>query len=373
MTFDKVERALADIRAGRMVILVDDEDRENEGDLCLAAECITPEAVNFMARHARGLICLTLTEERLAELNIPLMVVDNTSMYNTAFTVSIEARHGVSTGISAADRATTIRVAMDPNTRSEDLVRPGHIFPLRARKGGVLVRTGQTEGSVDIARLAGFKPAGVICEIMNDDGTMARMPDLQRFAAEHHLPILSIAELIQYRLAHESFVNSIEVRKWEHPQWGPLTLHVYGTQMDGRQHLAVVKGDLKAGVPLVRVHASHAFSCIFADVLGGEGNVMAASLARLAQETCGVLVWLDGRSDALTLQDWVLSLSRVDHDTPDQAAGALRELGVGAQILRDLGLHHIRVLSDHPRRLVGLDGYGLHVDDVLPQGTHEGA
>ena len=371
MTFDKVERALADIRAGRMVILVDDEDRENEGDLCLAAECITPEAINFMARHARGLICMTLTEERLAELNIPLMVADNTSMYNTAFTVSIEARHGVSTGISAADRATTIQVAMDPKTRPEDLVRPGHIFPLRARKGGVLVRTGQTEGSVDIARLAGFKPAGVICEIMNDDGTMARMPDLQRFAAEHHLPILSIAELIQYRLAHESFVHSIETRPWVHPQWGPLTLHVYGTQMDDRQHLAVVKGDLDQGdVPLVRVHASHAFTGIFADALGGDSNAMSVSLERIAREPCGVLVWLDGRTTPNTLQGWVRSLSQADKDTPEQAMGALRELGVGAQILRALGLRNIRVLSDHPRRLVGLDGYGLHVDDVLPLGTH---
>ncbi|HET6344689.1 MAG TPA: 3,4-dihydroxy-2-butanone-4-phosphate synthase, partial [Myxococcota bacterium] len=291
MTFDSLQRALVDIRAGRMVILVDDEDRENEGDLCMAAECVTPEAINFMAKYGRGLICLTLTEERLRELQIPMMVADNTSIYGTAFTVSIEARHGVSTGISAADRAHTILTAVNPRSRPDDLVRPGHVFPLRARRGGVLVRTGQTEGSVDLARMAGLQPAGVICEIMNDDGTMARMADLERFAREHDLQVISIADIIQYRLAHESMVRRLTTREVDHPRFGRVALHVYGTVLDDRQHLAVVKGPVgPAAAPLVRVQAGSPVQTVLGDLFTDDRKFMEAALARLAGEPLAVLV-----------------------------------------------------------------------------------
>ena len=367
MSFESVQRALEDIRAGRMVILVDDEDRENEGDLCMAADKCTPEAINFMARHARGLICLTLTEERLNALQIPMMVQENTSTYNTAFTVSIEARHGVSTGISAADRSHTIKVALDAATQPNDLVRPGHVFPLRARKGGVLVRTGQTEGSVDLARMAGTDPSGVICEIMNDDGSMARMADLERFAKEHSLRILSIAELIEYRLAHESLVRKLTARSLNHPRFGALELHVYGTVLDQRQHLAVVKGSLTAHAsPLVRVHAGYPLAPVFGDLLTGDRVQIHAALERLEKEPCGVLVCLDRGLPEVTLEQRVSSLGKDNASAAAADAGAVqRDVGVGAQILRDLGLNHIRLLSSHPRRLAGLDGYGLHVDDVI--------
>jgi 3,4-dihydroxy 2-butanone 4-phosphate synthase/GTP cyclohydrolase II len=370
MTFDPLQRAMADIRAGRMVILVDDEDRENEGDLCMAAECVTPDAINFMAKHGRGLICLTLTEERLRELQIPMMVADNTSIYGTAFTVSIEARYGVSTGISAADRSHTILTAVNPRTRPDDLVRPGHVFPLRARRGGVLVRTGQTEGSVDLSRMAGLQPAGVICEIMNDDGTMARMNDLERFGKEHDLQIISIADLIHYRLAHESMVRRLSSREVEHPRFGKVSLHVYGTVLDDRQHLAVVRGDLSApgAPPLVRVQAGSPVQAVLGDLFTDDRRFMEAALARLAQEPRGVLVCLDRSPAEVTLEQRVAAIGQPEGPAKPVAdsAGVLREFGVGAQILRDLGLTSIRLLSNHPRRIAGLDGYGLQVAEIVP-------
>ena len=364
MSFEAVQRALADIRAGRMIILVDDEDRENEGDLCMAAELVTPEAVNFMARHARGLICLTLDAARIAQLELPLMVSENGSPYGTAFTVSIEAAQGVTTGISAADRATTIKAAVAPNAKPADLVRPGHVFPLRAREGGVLVRTGQTEGSVDLAHLAGLTPAGVICEIMNDDGSMARMADLEQFAKTHNLAILSIAELIQYRLAHESLVRRLVSREVVHPSWGQVTLHVYGTTLDKRQHLAVVRGNLvDSPAPLVRVQSGYPFPSIFGDIFSDDRASLNAALSRMGSESSAVLLCLDRGVPSTTLEERVRRIGEPEVDS--QPAGTVREIGVGAQILRDLGLSHIRLLSKSTKRPVGLDGFGLIIDDVV--------
>jgi 3,4-dihydroxy 2-butanone 4-phosphate synthase/GTP cyclohydrolase II len=365
MSFDRVQAAIADIREGRMVILVDDEDRENEGDLCIAADKITPEAINFMAVHGRGLICLTLTEQTLTQLDLPLMVRNNTSTFETAFTVSIEARRGVSTGISAADRATTIRAAIAPDARPEDLVRPGHVFPLKARAGGVLVRTGQTEGSVDLARLAGLPPAGVICEIMKADGTMARMPDLEAFAAEHGLRVVSIAELIEYRLTHESLVKRRITREIAHPTWGDVTVHVYGTILDERQHLAVVRGPISGGEPpLVRVHAGYPLTNVFGDLFCEDRALLNAALAKIDMEKRGVLVCLDRGAPLIPLDERVRHLGR-PRDEPSSGLGGrqavLREFGIGAQILRDLGLSHIRLLTNNPRRLAGIEGYGLRV------------
>lgn len=369
MPFENVQCAIADIRAGRMVILVDDEDRENEGDLTMAADKVTPEAINFMAKYGRGLICLTLTADRLEELNIPMMVADNTSTYGTAFTVSIEARHGVSTGISAADRAHTILTALHPDTQPDDLVRPGHIFPLRARAGGVLVRTGQTEGSVDLARLAGAHPSGVICEIMNDDGSMARMPDLEIFAETHGIRIVSIAELIEYRLAHDSLVRRVTSQQLTHRVLGDVAVHVYGTILDDRQHLVIVKGNLSGAgqAPLVRMHSADSYNHIIDDIFGS--HQLDAALEVLGREPRGVLVCLDRDMPLSPLSERVAALAAPassDSATADKAnAGVLREFGVGAQILRDLGLHHIRLLSDHPRRLAGIEGYGLTVEEVV--------
>jgi 3,4-dihydroxy 2-butanone 4-phosphate synthase/GTP cyclohydrolase II len=365
MSFEAVQRALADIRAGKMIILVDDEDRENEGDLCMAAELVTPEAINFMARHARGLICLTLDAARVNQLELPLMVSENGSPYGTAFTVSIEAAHGVTTGISAADRATTVKAAVAPGAQPSDLVRPGHVFPLRAREGGVLVRTGQTEGSVDLAQLAGLTPAGVICEIMNDDGSMARMADLEQFAKTHGLHILSIADLIQYRLAHESLVRRLVSREVMHPSWGRVTLHVYGTTLDKRQHLAVVRGGPLDGEvpPLVRVHSGYPLAGVFGDLFSDERANLRAALERLGQESAAVLVCLDRGAPSTTLEERVKKLGESESEPP--GAGTVREIGVGAQILRDLGLSRIRLLSRTTKRPVGLDGFGLVIDDLV--------
>lgn len=362
MTLDSVQRALAEIRAGRMIILVDDEDRENEGDLCMAAGCATPEAINFMATHGRGLICLTLTEQRLQELQIPMMVADNTSVYGTAFTVSIEARRGVSTGISAADRAVTIRTALDPNAHPTDLVRPGHVFPLRARHGGVLVRPGQTEGSVDLARMAGLAPAGVICEIMNDDGTMARMSDLERFAEKHDLVIVSIAELIAYRLATETLVRRLTQRDIAHPELGKLTLYAYGTGLDSRQHLAVVKGDLSTGAaPLMRMHSGYPFSHVCDDLFGDGRFITHGALQYFEREGRGVLVCIDRGEPDVSLQERIDTWG-VD---PGEASPAskLSELGLGAQILRDLGLTRVRVQAPQPRYIQALERFGVRVED----------
>ncbi len=369
MRHETVQRAIEEFRAGRMVVLVDDEDRENEGDLCIAAEKITPEAINFMAKYGRGLICLTLSEERIQELRLPMMVEENTSSFGTAFTVSIEARRGVTTGISAADRAHTILTAIHPDTKPEDLVRPGHVFPLRARKGGVLVRTGQTEGAVDLARLAGQMPAGVICEIMNDDGSMARMGDLERFSKEHGLLIVTIAELIHYRLAHESLVKRLASRDVVHPRWGNVTVHAYGTTVDQRQHLVVVRGDVLTGAaPLVRMHSGYPMASVIGDLFSDERAVLNAALARMGQEQRGVLVCLDqGGRPAMPLSERLGQLGKeAPKDDGKQEGGILREIGIGAQILRDLGLSRIRLLTNYPKRLAGLEGYGLSVEEVVP-------
>ena len=364
----RVDEALAEIRAGRMVILVDDEDRENEGDLCMAAELVTPEAVNFMAVHARGLICLALTDERLDRLQLPMMVQDNTSRLGTAFTVSIEAAQGVTTGISAADRATTILAAVADDAGPEDLVRPGHIFPLRARPGGVLVRTGQTEGSVDLARLAGLKPAGVICEVMNSDGTMARMPQLEEFGAEHGLSIVTVADLIRYRLERDSLVRAVRdapVLLAGDSEWRAV---VYENEVDSYRHLALVKGDPGDGGPvLVRVHNA----CILGDVFGNVtcdcGQRLRGALDLIEAEGAGVVLYLHG--DLRPLPWMVDHHGRAEPGTgsPPVAASevgmpaTLRDFGIGAQILRDLGLSQIRVITNNPKTIKGLRGYGLDV------------
>ncbi|MBI5511880.1 MAG: 3,4-dihydroxy-2-butanone-4-phosphate synthase [Deltaproteobacteria bacterium] len=367
MTLETVQHAIDEIRAGRMVILVDDEDRENEGDLCLAAEKVTPEAVNFMAKYGRGLVCLALTDRRIAQLDLPLMVANNTSTFGTAFTVSIEARHGVSTGISAADRATTIRAAVAPHAAAADLVRPGHVFPLRAQPGGVLVRTGQTEGAVDLARLAGLEPAGVICEIMTDDGSMARLPDLERFAREHQLLIVSIADLIEYRLRMETLVRRLVSREVTHPQWGTVTLCAYSSTIDLRQHLVVVKGDLSAvPAPVVRVHAGYSLSSVFGDLFSNDRQLLGAAMARICDEGCGVLLCIDRAVDEVPLDRRINEVGERVETTANPPQSALRDIGLGSQILRELGLTHIRLLSNNPKRLKGIEGFGLHVTEVVP-------
>lgn len=377
MSHDSVQRGIQQIRAGGLVVLVDDEDRENEGDLCVAAEKVTPEAINFMARFGRGLICLALTEKRIQELNLPMMVEDNTSSFGTGFTVSIEARRGVSTGISAADRATTILAAVAPDTRPEDLARPGHIFPLRAKRGGVLVRTGQTEGAVDLSRLAGLTPAGVICEVMKDDGTMARMADLEVFSNEHGIPIVTIADLIQYRLSHESLVRRLVHRQVVHPKWGEVTLYAFGTTVDQHQHLAVVKGDLVGEPPpLVRVHSGYPLSSVFGDLFSNDRAVLNAALGRLGEEQRGVLLCLDQGDRPLPLVERIQGLGDPQDTStrPRGGSGIQRDIGVGAQILRNLDLTRIRLLTNNPRPLKGLEGYGLIVEETLglEVGDHAG-
>ena len=367
MSLDRVRRALADIRKGKMVILVDDEDRENEGDLCMAAEMVTPEAINFMAKYGRGLICLTLTDEKLKELELPMMVENNTSSFATAFTVSIEAREGVTTGISAADRSRTIEAAVSSDAKPADLVSPGHVFPLRAQPGGVLVRTGQTEGSVDLARMAGLKSAGVICEVMNEDGTMSRMPELEVFAKEHDLIILSVADIIEYRLTTESLVERKVTREVVHPVWGPVTLHAYGTSLDARQHLVVVMGDVDSDevAPLVRVHSGYPLSNVFGDLLSDDRAFLNAALQKMGEEERGVLVCMDRGMPVVPLDQRLAELGTSTEKGAAQGGGTLREFGVGAQILRDLGLRRIRLLSNNPRRIAGLEGYGLEIESVI--------
>jgi 3,4-dihydroxy 2-butanone 4-phosphate synthase/GTP cyclohydrolase II len=365
---ERVNLALSDIRAGRMVILVDDEDRENEGDLCMAAEYVTPEAINFMAMHGRGLICVTLTEAQIDRLGLPMMQAPGRGgpPLGTAFTVSVEARSGVTTGISAADRAHTTRVAANPAVKPEDLVTPGHVFPLRARNGGVLVRTGQTEGSVDLARLAGLNPAGVICEIMNEDGSMARMPDLEVFSKKHGLRILTVAELIQYRLQTERLVK----RAAEHTvhldatdsDWRAI---VYEVLVDGRQFLALVKGELSSDEPtLCRVHAGSTLADTFASTRFDGGHHLREALSRIEAEGRGALVYLPSRGNTLReLESYVALEQSTSADAPDQP---LREFGLGAQVLTDLGLHKIRLLTNNPRKIAGIHGYGLDVVERVP-------
>jgi len=369
-----IEEALDDIRKGKMIILVDDEDRENEGDLTMAAEKVTPEAINFMAKYGRGLICLTLTEERLNELRLPMMVSDNTSRFQTAFTVSIDARRGVTTGISAADRATTILTAIADHAKPEDLVSPGHIFPLRARNGGVLVRTGQTEGSVDLARLAGLKPFGVICEIMNEDGTMARMPDLQIFAERHGLKIITIADLIKYRLRKESLVRRIAEAKIPTKYGGLFTAIAYENDVDPFHHLALVKGEIQPDDEvLVRVHSQ----CLTGDVFGSRRcdceEQLHQAMAMVEKEGKGVIVYMrqEGRGIGLVNKLKAYCLQDLGKDTVEanEALGFqadMRDYGIGAQILVDLGLHKIRLMTNNPRKIKGLEGYGIKVVERIP-------
>jgi len=371
--FASIEDAIAAIHAGEMVIVVDDEDRENEGDLTIAAEKITPEAINFMAKYGRGLICLAMTPERLDELEIPLMVSRNSSRFETAFCVSIEARERTTTGISAADRAATVLAAIDPATKPTDLIRPGHMFPLRARNAGVLARAGQTEAAVDLARLAGLCPAGVICEIMSEDGTMARVPELRQFAMRHNVKLITVADLITYRLRTESAVQCVASAKLP-TEYGEFRVHAFENQIDKQTHLALVFGNVGDGRDvLVRVHSQ----CLTGDVLRSVrcdcGAQLNKALCRIAGEGRGVLLYLsqEGRGIGLANKIRAYSLQDQGLDTveanerlgfkPDQ-----RDYGIGVQILREIGVRSMRLLSNNPRKLVAIEGYGLSVTEWLP-------
>ena len=365
---ERIAGAIADVRAGKMIILVDDEDRENEGDLAMAAQFVTPDAINFMATHGRGLICLALAEEQVDRLKLPMMQSPDRvgPPLGTAFTVSIEARHGVTTGISAADRAHTVRIAANPNARPEDIVSPGHVFPLKARKGGVLVRTGQTEGSVDLARLADLTPAGVICEIMKADGTMARMPDLERFAATHGLRILTIADLIRYRLLTERLVRRVSEAQVTLDQTGSeWRAIVYETNIDDRQFLALIKGDLSGDAPLCRVHSGSTLADTFAATPSDGGRRLREAIAQIEAAGRGALVYIAPRGDVRR----ELERSRATGGVPASSSPTgppLREFGLGAQVLVDLGLHEIRLLTTSPRKIAGIHGFGLDVLESVP-------
>ena len=370
MSFENVQAAIRDIADGKMVILVDDEDRENEGDLCMAADLITPEAINFMAVHGRGLICLTLTEDKTQSLGLRMMVDRNTSAFETGFTVSIEAREGVSTGISAADRAHTIRTAVAADAKPEDLVTPGHVFPIRARDGGVLVRTGQTEGSVDLARLAGLQPSGVICEIMNDDGTMARRPDLEAFAARHGLRIVTIAEMIAFRSTRESLVDVVAEREVQMEPLGPVRAVVLSSRVDGQEHLAFVKGELRPEVPcLVRVQSLDLPADLVALAVSGGGAELRGAMAAMSEAEAGVFVYLCRRGASSSMAERLNALEEGGPpSTYDKVGGRLdlREFGTGAQILRTLGVRRFRLITNRDFRIVGLEGFGLELLDRVP-------
>jgi 3,4-dihydroxy 2-butanone 4-phosphate synthase/GTP cyclohydrolase II len=381
--FADVPTAIEEVRAGRMIVVVDDEDRENEGDLTLAAEKVTPEAINFMAKYGRGLVCLTLTEERLEHLRLGPMSAENTSQYGTAFCEAIDARVGVTTGISAYDRARTIQVAIDPATKASDLARPGHVFPLRARKGGVLVRAGQTEASVDLARLAGMIPAGIICEIMKDDGTMARVPDLIAFCQEHGFKMLTVAELIRYRMAHERYVHRVGEALVD-TRFGEFRLIAYESEVDGGEsHVALIRGDIGTSevkqnnesndsAVLVRMHAH----CLMGDVFGATGcechATLEGALRRIAHEGRGALIYLHQTSQGFSIEKIgersALSFHRgrklpalLDNERQTQ-----REIGIGAQILSDLNLRRIRLLTNRPKKVAALEGFGIEIVDQVP-------
>jgi 3,4-dihydroxy 2-butanone 4-phosphate synthase/GTP cyclohydrolase II len=373
-SFTDVPTAVEEVRAGRMIVVVDDEDRENEGDLTLAAEKVTPEVINFMAKYGRGLVCLAMTEERLEHLRIGPMTAENTSNYGTAFCEAIDAREGVTTGISAYDRARTIKIAIDPGTRSTDLARPGHVFPLRARKGGVLVRAGQTEASVDLARLAGLIPAGIICEIMRDDGTMARVPDLIDFCQTHGLKMLTVAELIRYRMQHERYVHRVGEALIS-TRHGEFRLIAYESEVDGGEsHVALVRGEIESGSApvLVRMH-SH---CVMGDVFGSTGcdchAMIEGSMEAIAREGRGALIYLHQTSKGFSVERLgertMLTFHRDKRlpALPESERKTQREIGIGAQILSDLNLRRIRLLTNHPRKVAALEGFGIEIVEQVP-------